>query len=134
MCRSYPPIHRVAPEIFTPRQPLSAAAGGVATIVIQPDTDPAIDEPAMVDFIRRRGAALDLVHVHVAGAATRGCDGKRMAEIVADLREAGFRFLQLLGRKRVRRRVYGGGHGGGSTLIPTGARARPRPGGRALAA
>ena len=60
---------------------LSAAAGGVTTIVVQPDTAPAIDEPAMVDFIRRRGAALNLVNVHVAGAATRGCDGKRMAEI-----------------------------------------------------
>ena len=27
---------------------LSAAAGGVTTIVIQPDTDPAIDDPAMI--------------------------------------------------------------------------------------
>ncbi len=38
---------------------LSAAAGGVTTIVIQPDTDPAVDDPAMVDFILRRGAALE---------------------------------------------------------------------------
>ncbi len=59
----------------------SAAAGGVTTIVIQPDTDPAIDDPAKVDFIQRRGAALKLVNVHVAGAATRGLDGQRMAEI-----------------------------------------------------
>ncbi|MBA4803117.1 MAG: dihydroorotase [Brevundimonas sp.] len=60
---------------------LSAAAGGVTTMVIQPDTDPAIDDPAMVDFIQRRGAALGLVHVRVAGAATRALDGQRMAEI-----------------------------------------------------
>jgi dihydroorotase len=60
---------------------LSAAAGGVTTIVIQPDTDPAVDDPAMVDFIQRRGAALNLVNVRVAGAATRARDGKRMAEI-----------------------------------------------------
>ncbi|OGN44950.1 MAG: dihydroorotase [Caulobacterales bacterium RIFCSPHIGHO2_01_FULL_70_19] len=60
---------------------LSAAAGGVTTIVVQPDTDPAIDDPAMVDFIQRRGAALGLVHVRVAGAATRALDGHRMAEI-----------------------------------------------------
>ncbi|AQR61807.1 dihydroorotase [Brevundimonas sp. LM2] len=60
---------------------LSAAAGGVTTIVIQPDTDPAVDDPAMVDFIQRRGAALNLVHVRVAGAATRSRDGQRMAEI-----------------------------------------------------
>ena len=60
---------------------LSAAAGGVTTIVIQPDTDPAVDDPAMVEFIRRRGAALNLVNVHAAGAATKGRDGTRMAEI-----------------------------------------------------
>jgi len=60
---------------------LSAAAGGVTTVVIQPDTDPAVDDPAMVDFIQRRGAALNLVNVRAAGAATRARDGKRMAEI-----------------------------------------------------
>ena len=60
---------------------LSAAAGGVTTIVIQPDTDPAIDDPATIDHIRRRGAALELVHVHAAGAATQGREGERMAEI-----------------------------------------------------
>lgn len=60
---------------------LSAAAGGVTTIVVQPDTDPAIDDPAMIEFIQRRGAALGLVNVRVAGAATRQHDGVRMAEI-----------------------------------------------------
>ena len=60
---------------------LSAAAGGVTTIVIQPDTDPAIDDPAMIDHIQRRGAALELVHVRAAGAATQGRKGERMAEI-----------------------------------------------------
>ena len=60
---------------------LSAAAGGVTTIVIQPDTDPAVDDPAMVDFIQRRGAALNLVNVYAAGAATQRRDGQRMAEI-----------------------------------------------------
>lgn len=60
---------------------LAAAAGGVTTIVVQPDTDPAVDDPAMIDFIQRRGAALNLIHVHAAGAATRGLDGERMAEI-----------------------------------------------------
>ncbi len=60
---------------------LSAAAGGVTTMVIQPDTDPAVDDPAMIEFIQRRGAALDLVNVRAAGAATKARDGKRMAEI-----------------------------------------------------
>ena len=60
---------------------LAAAAGGLTTIVVQPDTDPAIDDPAMIDHIQRRGAALGLVNVRAAGAATRARDGQRMAEI-----------------------------------------------------
>jgi dihydroorotase len=60
---------------------LAAAAGGVTSIVVQPDVDPAVDDPAMVDFIHRRGAALDLVRVLAAGALTKGCLGDRMAEI-----------------------------------------------------
>ena len=60
---------------------LSAAAGGVTTIVVQPDTDPAIDDPATIDHIQRRGAALGLVNVRAAGAATKARDGQRMAEI-----------------------------------------------------
>lgn len=59
----------------------AAAAGGVTTIVVQPDTSPAIDEPAMVDFILRRARDIELVHVLPAGAATRGCEGERMTEI-----------------------------------------------------
>ncbi|HRO33573.1 MAG TPA: dihydroorotase [Brevundimonas sp.] len=60
---------------------LSAAAGGVTTLVIQPDTDPAIDDPAMIDFIQRRGAALGLVNIRAAGTATKALGGERMAEI-----------------------------------------------------
>lgn len=59
----------------------AAAAGGVTTIVLQPDTDPPVDQPAMVDFIQRRGRDIDLVKVHAAGAATRGLGGERIAEI-----------------------------------------------------
>jgi len=60
---------------------LSAAAGGVTTIVVQPDTEPAIDDPATVEFVQARGAALELVTVLAAGAATQGCGGERMAEL-----------------------------------------------------
>jgi len=59
----------------------AAAAGGVTSIVIQPDTDPAIDDPAMVDFIQRRGRDLDSVNILPAGAATRGCKGEKLAEL-----------------------------------------------------
>ena len=59
----------------------AAAAGGVTSIVVQPDTDPVIDEPAMVDFVLRRARDVGLVHVYPAGAATKGLKGEQMAEI-----------------------------------------------------
>lgn len=67
---------------------LAAAAGGVTSIVVQPDTDPVVDEPSVVDFILRRARDIGLVHVYPAGAATKGTDGERMAEIGL-MREAG---------------------------------------------
>jgi dihydroorotase len=60
---------------------LAAAAGGVTTIVVQPDTHPVMDEPAVVDFILRRARDIELVNVYPAGAATKGAMGERMAEI-----------------------------------------------------
>ncbi|HEY3813558.1 MAG TPA: dihydroorotase [Caulobacteraceae bacterium] len=59
----------------------AAAAGGVTSIVVQPDTHPPVDEPAVVDFILRRARDIELVHVYPAGAATRGCQGEQLAEI-----------------------------------------------------
>jgi dihydroorotase len=59
----------------------AAAAGGVTSIVLQPDTSPAVDDPAMVDFILRRARDIELVHVYPAGAATKGCQGEKLAEI-----------------------------------------------------
>jgi dihydroorotase len=66
----------------------AAAAGGVTSIVVQPDTDPVVDEASVVDFILRRARDIGLVRVHAAGAATQGLRGERMAEIGL-MREAG---------------------------------------------
>jgi dihydroorotase len=59
----------------------AAAAGGVTTIVCQPDTNPAIDDPAIVDFILRRARDTAIVHVHPMAAVTKGLRGEEMAEI-----------------------------------------------------
>ena len=59
----------------------AAAAGGVTTIVSQPDTSPAIDEPAMVDFVLRRARDTAIVHVHPMAALTKGTRGREMTEI-----------------------------------------------------
>ncbi|HEX3917064.1 MAG TPA: dihydroorotase [Caulobacteraceae bacterium] len=66
----------------------AAAAGGVTSIVVQPDTDPAVDDPSVVDFILRRARDIELVHVYPAGACTKGLGGTAMAELGL-MREAG---------------------------------------------
>jgi dihydroorotase len=59
----------------------AAAAGGVTTIVVMPDTEPVIDQVALVDFIQRRARDNALVNVHVMAAMTKGLEGEEMTEI-----------------------------------------------------
>src|SRR5215475_12042417 len=59
----------------------AAAAGGVTTVICQPDTSPAIDDPATVDFVLRRARDNAIVHVHPMAAITKGLEGKEMTEI-----------------------------------------------------
>jgi len=66
----------------------AAAAGGVTTIVTMPNTDPVIDEPSLVDFIKRRAAATAKVRVAPMAALTRKLAGEVMTEIGL-LQEAG---------------------------------------------
>src|SRR5690348_6027155 len=59
----------------------AAAAGGVTTIICQPDTSPVIDDPATVDFVLRRARDTAIVHVHPMAAISKGLEGKEMTEI-----------------------------------------------------
>ncbi len=59
----------------------AAAAGGVTTIVMRPDTTPPIDNPAMVDFVLRRARDTAIVHVHPMAALTKDLKGAEMTEI-----------------------------------------------------
>jgi dihydroorotase len=97
----------------------AAAAGGVTSIVIQPDTDPAVDDPATVDFILRRARDIELVHVYCAGAATQKLGGERMAEIGLML-EAGARYITDVDRpiidSKVMRRVLSYAKGFGALV------------------
>lgn len=58
----------------------AALAGGVTQFLVQPQTEPVIDDLSLVDFLLRKGEALN-VDVHVAGALTKGLDGVTMTEI-----------------------------------------------------
>jgi len=59
----------------------AGAAGGVTTIVCQPETTPVIDDPAIVDFILRRARDTAVVHINPMAALTKGLRGEEMAEI-----------------------------------------------------
>ncbi|MEC9368916.1 MAG: dihydroorotase [Pseudomonadota bacterium] len=59
----------------------AAAAGGVTTIICMPDTDPVIDDAALVDYMERRARDTAVVHVHPMAALTKGLAGEEIAEI-----------------------------------------------------
>ena len=59
----------------------AAAAGGVTTIVCMPDTEPVIDQVALVDYVQRRARERAVVHVHIIAALTKGLKGQELAEI-----------------------------------------------------
>ncbi len=59
----------------------AAAAGGVTTMIVMPDTKPVIDQVALVDFIQRRARDTAIVHIHPMAAMTRGLEGSELTEI-----------------------------------------------------
>ena len=59
----------------------AAAAGGITTIICQPDTSPVIDNSATVDFVLRRARDTAIVNIHPMAALTKGMRGKEMTEI-----------------------------------------------------
>jgi dihydroorotase len=59
----------------------AAAAGGVTTIACMPDTEPVIDQVALVDYVQRRARERAIVNVSIIAALTRGLKGEELAEI-----------------------------------------------------
>ena len=66
----------------------AAAAGGVTSIVMMPDTEPPIDDVALVEFVLRTARETAAVNIHPAAAVTRRLAGQEMTEFGL-LREAG---------------------------------------------
>ena len=59
----------------------AAIAGGITTMAVMPDTNPVIDDVALVEFIGRRGADRGQNRIYPVGALTRGLDGEAIAEL-----------------------------------------------------
>lgn len=60
----------------------AAVAGGVTSLACPPDTDPPLDEPGLVDMLRRRAKALSRARVYPVGALTVKLAGERLTEMV----------------------------------------------------
>ena len=59
----------------------AAAVGGVTTMACMPNTDPAIDDIALVEFIERRARETSIVRVHSIAAVTKGLGGEQLTEM-----------------------------------------------------
>jgi len=66
----------------------AAAKSGITTLCCPPDTDPVVDEPAVVELIHQKAASAGKSHVVVLGALTQGLDGEQLSEMYA-LQKAG---------------------------------------------
>jgi dihydroorotase len=66
----------------------AAAAGGVTSLVMMPDTNPVIDDVQLVEFIRRTALETAITRILPSAAITKGLDGVEMTEM-GILRSAG---------------------------------------------
>lgn len=87
----------------------AAMAGGVTSLVCQPDTDPVLDEPGLVEMLRFRAEKLQQARVYPLGALTRNLKGETLTEMVM-LSDAGcVAFSQaevMLGNTQVLQRAF----------------------------
>ena len=58
----------------------AASAGGVTTLITQPDTTPPLDTPEILEFVQRRATTASRVRIHPMAALTKGLAGLEMAE------------------------------------------------------
>ncbi|MHB9092325.1 MAG: dihydroorotase, partial [Chloroflexota bacterium] len=66
----------------------AAAAGGFTTILCMPNTNPAIDTRAVVEYVHRTAEAVGAARVVCVGAVSKGRAGKELVEM-AELAAAG---------------------------------------------
>ncbi|MBP1620065.1 MAG: dihydroorotase, partial [Acidobacteria bacterium] len=59
----------------------AAVAGGFTGVCCMPNTQPVIDNAAVVEFVRSRAAEVGLARVYPIGAVSKGLAGEELAEI-----------------------------------------------------
>ncbi|MGB5202349.1 MAG: dihydroorotase [Sedimenticolaceae bacterium] len=66
----------------------AAARGGITTLLCTPDTNPVIDNSAVVELVHRMARKLGRARILATGALTRGLKGEQLSEMAA-LKQAG---------------------------------------------
>ena len=66
----------------------AAVAGGITSLACPPDTEPALDEPGLVEMLKHRARELSQANVYPVGALTYGLKGLELTEM-AELADAG---------------------------------------------
>ncbi len=66
----------------------AAAHGGIVQLACMPNTQPVVDNPALVSYLTEKAEAVGYCEVLPIGAATKGLDGKELSEIGL-MRDAG---------------------------------------------
>jgi dihydroorotase len=67
---------------------IAAAAGGVTSMVMMPETHPVIDDVSLVEFVGRTARETAIVNVYPSAAITKNLEGEELTEIGL-LRDAG---------------------------------------------
>lgn len=70
----------------------AAVAGGFTSIACMPNTQPALDNEAMIEFVYRQAARAGLCNVYPIGALTKSRAGKELAEIGSMVRAGAVAF------------------------------------------
>lgn len=73
---------------------LSAAYGGFTTVVAMPNTDPAIDSPELVRFVKLTGNSVKGSRVLPSGSVSKGREGKELTEMARMVREGAVLFTE----------------------------------------
>ena len=78
-CTICDPGHESVEDIETAS--ISAARGGFTTIICIPDTEPAVDNKTVVEYIITKGREYSKVNIYPYGSMTIGCKGEKASEM-----------------------------------------------------
>ena len=59
----------------------SATCGGITSLICMPNTNPVIDQPALINSIQRKAREIALSKIYCTGGITRNLEGKEIAEL-----------------------------------------------------